>query len=133
MRRVFKRGRMQAFRFSATEIHVVRPSPRCLRAVASLTIAIALSCSICSAGTRAGETPLTRADAYRQAEALTELGRRLFSDPILSGSGKLSCASCHDPAQGFTPANAQPVQLGGIDLEEPGTRAVPALTYLQAT
>jgi cytochrome c peroxidase len=81
----------------------------------------------------AGETPMSRADAYREAQALTDLGRRLFSDPILSPSGKLSCASCHAPSQGFTPANARPVQRGGSDLEQFGTRAVPGLTYLQAT
>ena len=81
----------------------------------------------------AGETPMSRADAYREAAALTDLGKRLFSDPILSGSGKLSCSSCHVPSQGFTPANDRPVQLGGSDMKQPGTRAVPSLTYLQAT
>jgi cytochrome c peroxidase len=81
----------------------------------------------------AEETSMSRADAFREAEALTDLGRKLFSDPILSGSGKVACASCHTPAQGFTPVNAMPVQRGGRDLEQPGMRAVPSLTYLQAT
>jgi cytochrome c peroxidase len=31
-----------------------------------------------------------------------EMGRRLFFDPRLSGDGAISCASCHDPKQGFT-------------------------------
>lgn len=30
-----------------------------------------------------------------------ELGRRLFFDPRLSGSGQLACASCHDPDLGW--------------------------------
>lgn len=30
------------------------------------------------------------------------LGRDLFHDPRLSGSGKASCATCHDPARAFT-------------------------------
>ncbi|MCB0551810.1 MAG: hypothetical protein KDD19_29865 [Phaeodactylibacter sp.] len=29
------------------------------------------------------------------------LGKTLFYDPILSGNGELSCASCHDPAKAF--------------------------------
>ncbi|MBB5694626.1 cytochrome c peroxidase [Muricoccus pecuniae] len=31
-----------------------------------------------------------------------QLGRRLFFDPSLSASGTMSCASCHQPARGFT-------------------------------
>ncbi|TXL68434.1 cytochrome-c peroxidase [Zeimonas arvi] len=30
------------------------------------------------------------------------LGRELFFDPGLSRDGRISCASCHDPAKGFT-------------------------------
>jgi len=30
------------------------------------------------------------------------LGEKLFFDPILSGSGKMSCATCHDPALGWS-------------------------------
>jgi cytochrome c peroxidase len=30
-----------------------------------------------------------------------ELGRLLFFDPVLSGDNRRSCASCHDPDQGF--------------------------------
>lgn len=43
--------------------------------------------------------PTNRASGDRQAIAL---GERLFADAALSGSGALSCASCHDPARGFT-------------------------------
>ncbi|HEY0086183.1 MAG TPA: cytochrome c peroxidase [Allosphingosinicella sp.] len=35
-----------------------------------------------------------------------ELGRLLFSDGRLSANGKVSCASCHDPAHGFTDRTA---------------------------
>jgi cytochrome c peroxidase len=31
-----------------------------------------------------------------------DLGRYLFFDPLLSGNGQLSCASCHQPDKGFT-------------------------------
>lgn len=34
------------------------------------------------------------------------LGKRLFEDPVLSGNGKLSCASCHDAKLSFTDGEA---------------------------
>jgi cytochrome c peroxidase len=43
----------------------------------------------------------------------------------------MSCATCHDPAFGFSPANPLPVQRGGPDLRRPGIRAVPSLMYGQ--
>jgi cytochrome c peroxidase len=66
------------------------------------------------------------------ATAMTELGRQLFSDPQLSASGKMSCATCHDARFGYAPANARSTQLGGLDLKGVGLRAVPGLRYLQA-
>jgi cytochrome c peroxidase len=65
------------------------------------------------------------------AAALTELGRMLFFDSTLSASGRMSCASCHDPAHAWGPPNSRAVQLGGIDLKTPGVRAVPSLRYQQ--
>ncbi len=75
---------------------------------------------------------MSRAQVRRQAQALGTLGRALFFDPSLSGSGKLACSSCHDPAHAFGPANDRAVQLGGGDMQRPGMRAVPSLKYLQA-
>lgn len=74
----------------------------------------------------------SQADVDRRVAALTELGRRMFSDPSLSASGRLACASCHDPAFAFGPPDGRPVRLGGADLGQPGVRAVPSLRYLQA-
>ncbi|MFT4267635.1 MAG: cytochrome c peroxidase [Xenophilus sp.] len=65
------------------------------------------------------------------ARELTELGRRMFFDPSLSASGRMSCASCHAPARAYGPPNALAVQLGGPALDRPGPRAVPSLRYLQ--
>jgi cytochrome c peroxidase len=63
--------------------------------------------------------------------AMAELGRKLFHDPNLSGSGKLSCSSCHDPAHAYGPAGADPVMMiGGSDMHTAGFRAVPSLGYL---
>ncbi len=39
--------------------------------------------------------PFPDDDPYTEAKA--DLGRKLFFDPILSGSGARSCASCHNP------------------------------------
>ena len=77
--------------------------------------------------------PLTRAAVRQQTKALDALGTRMFRDPSLSASGKLACSSCHDPAHGFGPANDLAVQMGGADMQHPGTRAAPSLTYLEAT
>ena len=63
-----------------------------------------------------------------------ELGRRIFFDPTLSASGKLSCASCHDPAHAYAaPAAAGVVMRGGTDGDRPGLRTVPSLRYLADT
>jgi cytochrome c peroxidase len=75
---------------------------------------------------------LTRPEARARAAALRELGARLFADPRLSASGHLACASCHDRAHGYTPADATDVQKGGLHMDQQGTRATPTLTYLQA-
>ncbi len=57
----------------------------------------------------------------------------MFFDVSLSASGKQSCASCHDPAHAYAPANKLAVQLGGPKLDQPGTRAVPSLMYKEYT
>ncbi len=64
--------------------------------------------------------------------ALTALGRQLFMDPRLSASGSVACATCHEPARAFGPANDLAVQRGGVDGRSPGVRAVPSLTYTEA-
>lgn len=63
--------------------------------------------------------------------AMAALGRRIFFDPSLSSSGRLSCASCHSPAHAFGPPNADPAMFGGPDLTRQGVRAVPSLAYLE--
>lgn len=41
-----------------------------------------------------------------------DLGRYLFFDPVLSGDGALSCASCHNPNMGFSDGRGQSVGAG---------------------
>jgi cytochrome c peroxidase len=60
-----------------------------------------------------------------------QVGQQLFFDTNLSGSKKISCATCHDPSNHYAQSisNTQAVQLGGPNLTSPGFRAVPTLTY----
>ena len=60
---------------------------------------------------------------------LAQAGKAIFFDTSLSASGKMSCASCHDPNHAYGPPNALAVQLGGATLSASGNRAVPSLTY----
>lgn len=52
-----------------------------------------------------------------------DLGRYLFFDPILSGDGSQSCASCHDPDLGFSDGRARSIGAGGHEL----ARSAPTL------
>ncbi|HWU54258.1 MAG TPA: cytochrome c peroxidase, partial [Rhizomicrobium sp.] len=76
--------------------------------------------------------PQNFAEATTRSQAMMQLGQDLFFEKALSSSGKMSCASCHDPDHAYTPANGRAVQLGGAKLDQPGNRAVPTLKYLQA-
>lgn len=80
-----------------------------------------------------GEVPFYAASFEKPPapNAMAAVGRALFFDTSLSASGKLACATCHDPAHAFGPADDLPVQRGGADNARPGVRAVPSLTYAQ--
>ena len=52
-----------------------------------------------------------------------DLGRYLFFDPLLSGDGSQSCASCHDPALGFADGRARSVGVAGHEV----ARSAPTL------
>ena len=65
------------------------------------------------------------------AAAMTDVGRALFFDASLSASGRVACATCHDPRRAFGPPDGSPVQRGGRDGRRFGVRAVPSLTYTQ--
>ena len=74
------------------------------------------------------------ADSFQTAPSaatLTEVGRRLFFDQSLSASGRMACATCHDPGHAFGPANALAVQRGGSSSRVAGVRAVMSLMYGQ--
>jgi cytochrome c peroxidase len=83
-----------------------------------------------------GAAPDTDSTAYKMARhdplsPAAQVGRLMFFDRSLSASGKLSCASCHDPDHAYAPADTLSVQVGGKTLSQFGTRAVPSLRYKQ--
>ena len=79
---------------------------------------------------RAADTPYARRIDVAQ---VTALGRALFFDPGLSASGRVSCATCHDPAHAYGPPNGLAVQPGGgVPPDLGGIRATPSLRYLQS-
>ncbi|HEY4114864.1 MAG TPA: cytochrome c peroxidase [Rhizomicrobium sp.] len=66
----------------------------------------------------------------RPLSAMALLGRELFNDPGLSGSGQMACSSCHAPSHAYGPPGAIPVMMGGSGMHTAGFRAVPSLRYL---
>jgi cytochrome c peroxidase len=62
---------------------------------------------------------------------MAQLGREIFFDPRLSSSGRLACASCHNPRHAYGPPGDASAMLGGPLLKRQGVRAVPSLTYLE--
>jgi cytochrome c peroxidase len=62
---------------------------------------------------------------------LQQLGKSMFLDPSLSASGKMACATCHDPKYAYGPAPGRAIALGGPRMNQSGTRTVPSLRYLR--
>lgn len=67
--------------------------------------------------------------AIHELSPAASLGRKIFFDPTLSASGRIACATCHDPAHAYGPPNALAAQIGGRNLDRQGARAVPSLRY----
>ena len=92
--------------------------------------AAVLSVSACGGGTAA---PTSVQISQTDISPAAQVGEKIFKDVSLSASGKMSCASCHDPATAYAPSNSLAVQLGGANLNVPGFRAVPSLRYKNLT
>src|SRR5262249_52889447 len=69
----------------------------------------------------------------RPLSAAALAGKQLFFDRALSASGKMACATCHDPDHAYGPPDDLAVQLGGPRGTSPGVRAVPSLRYKEFT
>lgn len=63
---------------------------------------------------RPTEIPFPDDNQYSEAKAV--LGRKLFFDPLLSGAGSLSCASCHNPGLSWGDGLPTAVGWGGQSL-----------------
>ena len=60
--------------------------------------------AIRAAYARPDSIPFPRGNPY--TEAKERLGQTLFFDPRVSGSGTMSCATCHNPALGWEDGRA---------------------------
>jgi len=92
----------------------------------SCSVAMALAIVAAADVTLAADYPAIGPLTPREAPAasLVEMGKRLFYDVRISGDGAISCATCHDPEQGFTrqtDKNGEPMALSDA---YPGTRHV---------
>src|SRR5450432_1796453 len=101
---------------------------RTLAAASLICTAAAGNCAAASA-----DTPfyLNTFERTPSTAAVTAVGRALFLDASLSASGRVACATCHDPKRAFGPENDSPVQRGGSDGRKFGVRAAPSLKYTQ--
>jgi cytochrome c peroxidase len=92
--------------------------------------ALALTLTACGGG--GGATTGTSAPTVALSAAAA-LGEKIFNDVSLSASGRMACATCHDPAAGHgTGAPDLVVPPGGAALDTPGFRNAPSLRYLNA-
>jgi cytochrome c peroxidase len=57
-----------------------------------------------------GAVPADPTNRFAESVAAAELGHRLFFDARLSASGTVSCATCHEPARGFS--DPRPLAVG---------------------
>ena len=103
-----------------------------MAAGACIRAALAAALALCGGGAFGLDAgPFYSFEGHPAASAMAAVGKELFFDRGLSASGKIACATCHDPARAFGPANDRPVQQGGAAGSQPGLRAVPSLTYTQ--
>lgn len=66
-----------------------------------------------------GTPPPDPTNAWADDARAARFGHRLFFDVRLSANGALSCASCHDPAQGFADGKTLAEGLGRADRHTP--------------
>lgn len=104
---------------------------RSLRLMLCAMTLAGIACPTLAAAEGGATGGMSRAAVSAQVRAMSTLGRRLFSDPALSASGAMSCATCHSSLHAFGPPNDLSTQLGGLNMQQPGQRAVPSLMYLE--
>jgi cytochrome c peroxidase len=81
---------------------------------------------------RTNVLPMPPRQGPLEVPALVELGKKIFFDPRLSEPRGTSCASCHDPAHGFSGRHGS--SLGVALGSRPGhfaRRAAPSVLYMR--
>ncbi|MET3116426.1 cytochrome c peroxidase [Undibacterium sp. GrIS 1.8] len=105
----------------------------------ALSICLVTMISSCGGGSGGSASSAVASGAVAPSDADADLspqaalGAKIFRDASLSASGKLACASCHNPDNAHAQTNDLSVQLGGKNLDVPGFRAAPSLRYLNLT
>ncbi len=115
------------------------PAPRGFVAVCAVTVAFLSVLVAVAATSSSAPAALPRLKAlYRRPPAVPypagntrtpareQLGRALFFDPRLSGSGAMSCATCHNP--GLSWGDGLPLAIG--DGQQPLDRRTPTILNL---
>lgn len=101
--------------------------------ISLLLTAMLAGCGGSSGGAGSGADSSSEQIGAASLSPVAKLGEKIFKDRSLSASGKLACATCHNPDNAHAPANDLAVQMGGPDLMTPGFRAAPSLRYLDLT
>jgi cytochrome c peroxidase len=124
-------------RFQVSILSVIfwlRTAMRASVLILSLLLCGALgACGSDSTPAAASAPPASLPASASTLSLAAQVGQKMFFDATLSGSGKMSCATCHDPKFAYGPPNALSVQLGGKNLDQLGTRAAPSLRYKEYT
>jgi cytochrome c peroxidase len=105
---------------------------RAFTVIASVGAALWVSACTEGIGKPLALPPATPGSTITLSKA-AQVGQKMFFDTTLSASGKMSCATCHDPKFAYGPPNNLAVQPGGPDLTDAGDRAVPSLRYKEST
>lgn len=61
-------------------------------------------------------SPFPGQELREEDTPLARLGQQLFFDPVLSGDGNISCATCHHPAFALADGRVLPIGTGGAGL-----------------
>lgn len=97
---------------------------RSLASIACTLLVLILSaCGGGGDGSAGGTAPLS-------LSAAAQVGEKLFNDPVLSGTGTQSCASCHVKANHHAASDTRSVPAGAEAGHEAGRQA-PSLQYLK--
>ena len=94
-----------------------------IRGPLAVVIIAALGWAGSSTPSLAGDTPALGPLPEKKAPkaSMVEMGKRLFFDARISGDGAVSCAFCHDPAQGFGKSKDKNGKLQRLSEAYPGT------------